>query len=475
MKMKRLLFILVACFAMAGCSKGAEPAEEQSSVQDEEKTNEPEKVEAAEENPEDKLMDSIPTGEAATTIEEIAALAPGELTKDFSVDRETSMWIGKEVHADIRKEFLNEMESITATTKDPHELYGAFLHLLGGARYKETVQPLVDYTPSFKEPILPEPYETTVDGKPTTIPSKAILLLDASSSMLLQADGRLKMDTAKNAVKGFATTIGKESDMSLYVYGHAGTQNQSDKNLSCGTIDEIYPLGEYKEAEFDKAVDEVKASGWTPLAGAIKQARLDHEQTTDDITLYIVSDGAETCDGDPVAEAKAFAELSKDRHVNVIGFQVDQQAESQLKDVAEAGNGSYMAANTIEDFSTGMSKLWLPSDIDLVGLMFEQADAWPEAMAYDKVRKLAGRAKDAVRLESDRFAGAANLLQQEGMIDESVRDELLVIIEMHRDQYRAMVDEREESKMQLIKDEVTRIDQKIDDYLERMRKLKEKK
>lgn len=476
MKLKMTIVLFAALIALSGCSKGESEKSFSAKEQQTDKADKADKeiVEETEEETESETEDPVPTGKRATSLEELAALPPGELTKDFSVERETSIWIGKEVHSDIREAFLSEMEGITVVTQKPEELYGVFLHLLGGAQFKETIQPLVDYSPSFKEPILPEPYEINVEGKPATLPSKAIILLDASSSMLLHADGRLKMDTAKSAVKGFAMTIGKESDVSLYVYGHAGTQNKADKNVSCSTIDEVYPLGEYTETEFDKAVDEVKASGWTPLAGAIKQARLDHEQSTEDITLYIVSDGAETCDGDPVAEAKAFAELSKDRHVNVIGFQVDQQSESQLKEVAEAGNGTYMAADTLEDFSSNMSKLWLPSDLDLVGLMFVKADAWPKTMAHDKVRRLGDRARGSIRIESDRFVGAANLLEREGMIDESTRDELLSIIEKHREEYRGMLEQWIETKNKMINDEVDRIDKKIEDYINRMKELKKK-
>lgn len=471
MRLKMTVILFAAFLTMTGCTKGET---DQSVIAEEQQTEEADKnqVEEIDTEKQNEPEDTIPMSQRATTPEELAELPPGELTKDFSAERETSMWIGAEVHSDIREAFLSEMESITAVTQEPEDLYGVFLHLLGGSQYKETVQPLVDYSPSFKEPILPEPYEMNAEGKPATSPSNAIILLDASSSMLLHADGRLKMDTAKNAVKGFAMTIGKGSNVSLYVYGHAGTQNKSDKNLSCGTIDEVYPLGKYDEKNFDEAVDEVKASGWTPLAGAIKQARLDHEQSTEDITLYIVSDGAETCDGDPVAEAKAFAELSKDRHVNVIGFQVDQQSESQLKEVAEAGNGTYMAADTLDDFSNNMSKLWVPSDLDLTGLLYVKADAWPKTMAHDKVRRMADYANDSIRVESDRFVGAANLLEREGMIDESAKEELLSIIEKHREEYKGMLETLKEKKKKMIDDEVDRIDKKIDDYIKRMKELK---
>ena len=65
-------------------------------------------------------------------------------------------------------------------------------------------------------------------------------------------------------------------------------------------------------------------------------------QDVDDDITYTVSDGAETFDGDPVKEAESFAKDGENRSVNIIGFNVDQKGEDQLKAVAEAGNGQYL-------------------------------------------------------------------------------------------------------------------------------------
>ena len=457
MKIKSALIVLFACIVFTGCSNKPESAAE--------------KVTTVAHEDNQKSGDASISVPAATP-EELAQLPAGTLTKDFTVEQETTMWSKREVPTEIQENFLTEMTPITETAKDPEELHRALIHFIGGAQYKELVPPLIDFSPSFKEPILPEPREIQGDSEQTPIPTNGVILLDASSSMLLQADGKLKMDTAKSAVKGFASMMGKESDLSLYVYGHAGTQNKSDKALSCGTIDEIYPLAAYDEKKFGEAVDQVQASGWTPLAGAIKQARLDHEATDGDITLYIVSDGAETCDGDPIAEAESFAKLAQDRHVNVIGFQVDQTAEDQLKKVAEAGNGTYMAADTLEEMTSSIAKVWLPSDLDLATLVFQTPIGWPEAMAHETVRRSSDKITFAINTESDRFAGAAALLEEEELIDEQTAQDLLEIIENTRTEYHDMMDETEEEKRSMIKNEVDRITALVDEYKERMENLK---
>ncbi|MFC5604373.1 VWA domain-containing protein [Sporosarcina koreensis] len=452
---------------LTGCVKDSEPSTA------EEDLGSTSKVSAGS-HTESKNLTELSSINVAESTEDMASLPPGHLTKDFTVDQEVSIWSKSEVPEEIRESFLEEMKSVTESTKDPRQIHSAFIKLLGSPLYSEFVGPLAVFHPSFAVPILPEPHELTEEGAAVDLPSNALILLDASSSMLLQADGRLKMDTAKTAVKSFAATIGQNSEVSLYVYGHAGTQSKSDKELSCGTIDEVYPLGSYDEKKFNESVDGVNASGWTPLAQAIKQARLDHENTKEDITVYIVSDGAETCGGDPVAEAQAFSDLAKARHVNVIGFQVDQKAESQLKAVAEAGNGTYLAADTLDEMTAGISKLWLPSDLDLATLVYKKPIGWPQATALRTVSNYADKTKNAIRVENERFIGAARLLEEEGLIDETVKDELIELINNQKEQYMRLIIELDEEKRQLINDEVDRISKKVDDYHERMKALKEK-
>lgn len=419
----------------------------------------------------------LPSSESliAMSVEEMIDLPVGRLTKDFTVEQETSMWASREVPAQIRSEFLEEIGSFLQNEKDLQVIHEVLIAYLGGSQYKNLVEPLFTYSPTFKEPLLPEPYEVNDGGTKEEAPTNAIILLDASSSMLLPTEGRLKMDVAKSAVSSFAQTMGQKSDVSLYAYGHKGTQEDRDKELSCTGIEEVYPLGKYNDDAFEKTLDKVFAKGWTPLAGAIAAARKDHEATNEDITLYIVSDGEETCGGDPVAEAKKFAQEHPVGKVNVIGFQVDNKAESQLKAVAKAGNGSYLSANTLEEMTGQMTKIWLPSDLDLVSLIYQKPIGWPHTMARDKVHKYHEKIKDAIRVENLRISGAVALLKKEELIDEQQQAELETLVEEKAKSYRRLIEEQANEKLDLVDSEVDRIVKKIDDYQERMNELKSKK
>lgn len=89
-----------------------------------------------------------------------------------------------------------------------------------------------------------------------------------------------------------------------------------------------------------EAAARLRPAGWTPLAAAITAAS---SQPGPRGVVYVVSDGIETCGGDPVAAAqRAHAAQVV---VNVVGFGIaDRAEEAALRAVAAAGGGRYLPA-----------------------------------------------------------------------------------------------------------------------------------
>jgi Ca-activated chloride channel family protein len=152
------------------------------------------------------------------------------------------------------------------------------------------------------------------------------------------------MELAKESINNFLSSLPKEANISLRVYGHKGSGADSDKALSCSSIEQVYGFGPYKQTEFNQSLNKFKPSGWTPIAKALeesKQSLAKFDAKTNTNLIYLVSDGVETCDGDPVKVAKSFASSNVAPIINVIGFNVDSEAQKQLKQVAESANGIY--------------------------------------------------------------------------------------------------------------------------------------
>lgn len=146
----------------------------------------------------------------------------------------------------------------------------------------------------------------------------------------------------------------KGTNVSLIVYGHKGSNRKADQAESCKGIEEIVEMGPYDESTLQSKLDPIRATGWTPLAGAMKQAgqRLKETEGKAENMIYVVSDGLETCGGDPVKEAKSLNQSNIQATVNIIGFDVGNKEHQSLKKVAEAGGGKYFSATSKAELDT---------------------------------------------------------------------------------------------------------------------------
>ena len=133
----------------------------------------------------------------------------------------------------------------------------------------------------------------------------------------------------------------------LMVYGHKGNNTEPGKAASCAATEWAHKLGGNKAA-LSKSIQSLEPTGWAPLGGVLDFANIELEtmpaNKDDSVSapvVYLISDGEETCDGDPVASAKALHASGVRAAVNVIGFGVDTKTRAQLEAISEAGGGRY--------------------------------------------------------------------------------------------------------------------------------------
>lgn len=258
------------------------------------------------------------------------------------------------------------------------------------------------------------------------------ILLDASGSMAGQVDGGVKMELAKEAITEFASALPENTQVSLRVYGHKGTNTPDGKELSCATTEEVYPLGEYNKAEFFAALEQFGPTGYTPLASAIEAAGEDlstvHEQGTESV-VYVVSDGLETCGGDPVKAAEGLQNSNIEAIVNIIGFDIEASERAALEAIAEAGAGEYFRADTADELKETLRKQ-----------KKELVQAWQEWInenvdkSFEEVRSFVGpayehqeTALEKSRREEERLLALTNYIEE--MTDETKADEIRQLIE----------------------------------------------
>jgi Ca-activated chloride channel homolog len=278
------------------------------------------------------------------------------------------------------------------------------------------------------------------------------ILLDSSGSMEKMENGKTRMDLAKAAIQQFVKDLPEDANVSLRVYGHVGTGSDQDKKASCSKIEEVYPFGKYEEGKFSDALSQFKPAGWTPMAKAIDQVKADFQQYDGEQNsniIYVVSDGVETCNGDPVKAAKSLAESNISPVLNIIGYQVDNEGLAQLKEMADASGGNYINARSHEDLVTefkqtaDMAKIWSQwhddskkALNDLHSTIRDQLNAWYEVQ------------RDNVQQEFSNLQTAVNYLHEQGKLDDRVyldtldvyRDNFLFIGDEARDQFLELSD-----------------------------------
>jgi hypothetical protein len=90
----------------------------------------------------------------------------------------------------------------------------------------------------------------------------------------------------------------------------------------------------------------IKAQGYTPITYVLKLAAEDvGKETAKPRVVILVSDGKETCEGDPCATAKALADADASLVIHTIGFAVYAAAKYQLQCIARVGRGRYFDAD----------------------------------------------------------------------------------------------------------------------------------
>jgi hypothetical protein len=188
------------------------------------------------------------------------------------------------------------------------------------------------------------------------IPSQAapgdagiLLILDCSGSMWGRVEGQAKISIAKKVTQELIKEVPDHVQLGLMVYGHR-------RKGDCQDIELIGQLGAAK-GELDKAVKQLSAKGKTPIAASLLKAGEMLAAREGDTTLVLVSDGLETCGGDPCKVAGELKAKGLKLVIHVVGFDVSQKEAAQLKCIAAAGGGQYFQAANLADLKAALGKI----------------------------------------------------------------------------------------------------------------------
>ncbi len=178
------------------------------------------------------------------------------------------------------------------------------------------------------------------------------VILDASGSMLKRLDGERRIEIAKEALGNLVdNVIPSETPFALRVFGHKETD-------SCRTDLEI-PVAPMNAISVKAKIQGVHAMNLakTPIAASLGKVSQDLAGISGPVTVVLLTDGEETCDGDPRAAIEALHKHGFDVRVNIVGFAINElELKEQFESWARIGNGRYIEAHDKQELREAMNR-----------------------------------------------------------------------------------------------------------------------
>lgn len=179
-------------------------------------------------------------------------------------------------------------------------------------------------------------------------PINILFLLDASYSMKEKMSGTPKMSLAKSVLEDGMRRIPNDVNVGLRVFGqthYPGLMNDMD----CMATALLVPLGMGNRGAVISRVRLVEPNGMTPLEYALRAAAEDDFRDVQGRKVIIlISDGMDTCGGNPCAFIAMLPQYGIHIKVDVVGVDLkhDMGAKKQLDCLARTSGGKYYDADT---------------------------------------------------------------------------------------------------------------------------------
>lgn len=187
---------------------------------------------------------------------------------------------------------------------------------------------------------------------------RIIFILDASGSMLGKVGSEEKMAAARRVLKDSIGKLPDAAHVGLIAYGH---RSASD----CNDIETLTSLGPLDRAALGGQIDALKPKGKTPITNSLQKAFdvVRAEAAGGPVAVVLVTDGLETCAGDPCRLTREARAAGLKFTMHVIGFDVGKVSVAQLECVAQAGDGLYLGAQNADELAAALAGAVTPKEI----------------------------------------------------------------------------------------------------------------
>ncbi|MCP4202851.1 MAG: VWA domain-containing protein [bacterium] len=274
----------------------------------------------------------------------------------------------------------------------------AACHLRRPARYQITART------RFEEP--PGPGFVAVEAPQARADHAVELVLDASGSMLKRIAGKTRIAIARDVLTSLVNeTIPEGTPLALRVFGHR-------KPEACDT-ELVAPLA---PLERDRIVGivrrtEAKNLAKTPIGASLALVAQDLAGADGPKLVILITDGEETCGGDPAGAIRELKQAGIEARLSVVGFAIDDAAlKAEFESWARVGGGLYFDTADENELREALDAAMKPKFqvLDSAGEIVAEGTAGgdpvevPMGLYRVKVLTSPARVVDDVRVEAEK-------------------------------------------------------------------------
>lgn len=217
--------------------------------------------------------------------------------------------------------------------------------------HKTLARATVTITPGKEEPGLIS--VTTASALPAG--SAVEIILDASGSMLQRIGSQRRIDIAKQTLtKLTSSTIPAGTPFALRVFGREIDSCQTDLEIALSPLDPA-SVG----AKIGKL--EAKNNARTPIGASLEKVASDLQSAKGERLVIVLTDGEETCGGDPAAAIAGLKKAGTPVRVNIVGFAIDDATlAATFRHWSDLGSGLYFDAKDAAGLNAAMAQAMRP-------------------------------------------------------------------------------------------------------------------
>jgi Mg-chelatase subunit ChlD len=200
-----------------------------------------------------------------------------------------------------------------------------------------------------------EPGRVAVSAAKANANNAVVIILDASGSMLQRIGNQRRIDLAKQTLTTLTTkALPPGTPFALRVFGREVDSCQTNLEIPLGPLDAASAAQRIAKLE-------AKNNAKTPIGASLAKVAGDFGTTPGERVVVLLTDGEETCGGDPAAEIAKLRQGGVRVRVSIVGFAIDNKAlAGTFGRWADAGGGTYFDAKDGSALTTAMQAALRP-------------------------------------------------------------------------------------------------------------------